>query len=610
MEIRIPEKLIPTQPNLSELIGDMWASWNLDLTSSLGRIKISQRTLKVSTSSDSGLSALTRPAAFIRTAARGSDEWWAICHQALFYSNANVDPRTAFIADGTANSPTTALDYEYSDADEFSGDLMVSLKTDIARLIAGTWSASYWITTLGKRAMVTSIPHPVKTIFNNLFLVGDQVVTNNEGGKGEKAGQASVHSIDIAANATLNRLVFKKSLKVSFILSSIDEVWIGLSHTAGGKAEMVYWDGNSISFNKNYKISDSVLCGGVIDDDGIPNVVDGKGRLLKFNGRAFKEIARFPVLNNKYYRWGSGADKPMHKNGISLIDGRINMLIAAGLNSDSKGGMENFWSGIWEYDENIGLYHKHGLTNTNTAGVLDFGSPVIRRPGALTETSKIYGTFVAGGEIPTDNDTTLLGVIFTLDATDTTLKTGFLMTRKFSTAVLEEHWERIAITFSKLLNTTDKIYLKYRTDFSNYSNPNWKAATWATTTTFTSANSQTWIDVSVGDEVFILAGKGAGVCAKISALSLSVSTWTITLEHHTFTGIAITDTILVQVKNWKTLPYSSSQDQISDQTLRYQDLPVGDKSSEMQFKMVIFGKGDSPEINSLQLKSVENTRLE
>lgn len=607
MDIQIPEKLLPTQPNLSELIGDIWASFNLDLASALGRVKISMRTKAYTTDADPA--TLVKPAQFLRTSARGSDEWWAVCNQKLLYSNANVDPRTPFIADATANSPTTALDSEYSDADEFSGDLVVSLKTNIAKLSGGTWDPTWWTVTLGKRALTASLAHPVKTIFNNLFLVGDQVVTNNEGGKGEKTGQASIHAIDIASNTTLNRLVFKKSQKVVFILTSDSEVWIGLSHTGSGKAEVIYWDGNSISFNKNYKISDTTLVGGVIDDDGICNVVDGKGRLLKFNGKGFKEIARLPVANSKYYRWTSAASFPMHKNGINLIDGKINMLIGAGLNTDNNGMLENMPAGIWEFDENVGLYHKHGITNTQSEGVLDFGSAVIFNPGALVETNKLYGTLLGGARLSTDNGTAFVNIIFALNTTDTTLKTGFFTTRKFRTVALEEHWEDMALKFSKLLNSTDKIFIKYRTDFKNYGGGTvpggYKFCTWKTTTTFDSASSATWTDVSVGDEVWVVSGKGAGVCCKITAIVLVSTTYTITVDY-TFTGVSDGNLMMVQVRNWTTLPFDSSQDYISNQTLRYQDLPVGDKSSEIQFKVVMFGKGESPEIHSLSSKSNNN----
>lgn len=620
-QIIIPQELVVTQPNISELVGEIWGSYNLDMTSESGRIKIAPRTKKISTDQDSGLSALVRPAKFLRTKARGSDEWWAICHQKLFYTNANIDPRTPFIADATANSPTTALDYEYSDADEFSGDLVVSLKTDVAKLSGGTWDNSWWVTTLSKRAMVTSIPHPVKTIFNNLFLIADQVAANNEASKGEKAGQASIHTIDIASNVSLNRLLFRKDLQVKFILSSSTEAWIGLDNIRGGKAEVAYWDGSSLNFNQNYKISDATLAGGVIDEDGICNVVDGKGRLLRFHGKGFKEVARLPITSSKYLRWSSGANNPMHRNGICLVDGRINMLIAAGVNTDSKGGIENMWAGIWEYDPNIGIYHKYGITNTQSAGVLDFGSPMIRRPGALVETSKNYGILMGGAEVSTDNDTILTNLVFCIDNVDSSgnisdnvLKTGNFITRKFTISSLEEHWQDMALKFQKLLNTTDKIYIKYRTDFKNYaggSNPGfYKSATWSTTTQFTVASNQTFSDVSVGDEVFITSGKGAGVCCKITAISLVSTTYTVTVDY-TFTGVSNGDLLLIQVRNWTVLPWKQdgTQDYISDQTIRYFAPPVGDKSGEMQFKIVMFGKGDSPAISSLYSKSTENNSL-
>ena len=605
MDIRIPEKRIPKQFNLGELFGDFWASFNLDLTSSLGRVKISQRTAAITTSAT--VATLINPAAIVRSKARAAanvDEWWALCNQVLVRTDNNTDPSTAYAADNTANSPTTNLSSSVSDMVDFSGNLIVTLLTDISRLVAGTWTASWWVTTLGKRAMATGIPHPLKVIFNNLLLIGDQVVTNNEAGKGEIAKQPSVHTIDTASNVSLNRLLFPAEFKVIFIITTSTDAWIGCSNILSENARMFRWDGSAINYNNSYRIPTDTVLAGVVKDD-IPYVVNGDGRLLKFNGNGFAEEARLPIANEKKRSW---TEVLPHKNGIAVIAGKINMLIGAGAGSTIK-QIENMNAGIWEYDEEIGLYHKHGVTN-NQGSVIDFGSPIIKFAGALVETKKSQGTFVAGASVYTDEGvSTNIGLLFCLDVTDSTLKLGYFISRKFQTGFLEEHWKQMAVIFSKLLNTTDKIYLKYRTDFKNYTTPaDNKVATWASTTTFTSASSQYWTDVSVGDEIEILSGKGAGLCAKITALSLVASTWTVTIDY-TATGVS-TESFTLRVRNWTVLPYSSTQDYISDQAIRYQDLPISDKSTEIQFKLLMFGTGDSPEINSLVAKSVENITLE
>lgn len=612
--IKLPQNLIAKQNNLGELISEIWSSWNLDLTSENGRIKISPRTKKVNTDSDSGLGALVKPFAIKRSQARGSDEWWVGCNQKLFYSNASPSPFTSLIADGTANSPTTALDTLYSDIEEFSGNLIVTLKTDIARLVAGTWTATWWTGagTLNQRAMVTGIPHAAKVGFNNLLLVADQVVSANEAGKGEAAGQASVHAIDIASNVSLNRLLFKKQFKVTFILSSSTEYWIGLSHKFSGRAEVARWDGSSVNFNDSFKLNDKDVYSGVILDE-VPHVVDGRGRLLAFGGSGFKEVGRLPIANDKYIRWGAdNSASPIHRNGMAIVNGKVNMFVGSSTTRFS----ENMNCGIWEHDENIGLYHKYGITNGNSTSAADMMSPLVDYPGPIVETEHAYGTIFGGCRMTSDNGTTWVNMTFLLDIidsngniTDTTLKVGYLVTKKMTGAWLEENWSRMAMTFDKLLNSTDRIYIKYRTDFKNYTNSWFKFCTWSTTTQFTSASSQTWSDVSVGDEVEILEGKGAGICAKITAISLVSTTYTITIDY-AVSGASNGDTFAVRVQNWTVLPYNSSQDYISDQTLRYQDLPVNDKATELQLKIVMFGKGDSPKLTIILSKSNENVTLE
>ena len=607
MSVILPDKetAIWTQPNIGEIFGSIWASWNLDLISNRGRLKISPKTKIVADSDDGGLSALIKPVGFLRTAARGSDEWWALCNQGLFRTNANTDPTSTWIADATTNTPTTALSSLYSDLVEFSGNLLVTLKTDIARLVSGTWTADWWTGagTLNQRALVNAIQHPLCVGFNNLTLIGDQVVLGDALGV---KGQASIHIIDSASVVTINRLIFGKEFEVIWIKSSNSEYYIGCRNKINGQGKVFVWDGSSENFNFDYEIGSDRTWAGIIKDE-VCHTINGNGQLMKYNGGGFTEVARLPVTDNKYEKWGDALATPaVHRNGMELINNKINILL------DSRVGslvmLENFLSGIWEYDEEMGLHHRVSISN-NQSTDLDTGSPFIDLPGALKETSKDVSAFLAGCQVPTDNSTTI-GVIVKFDTwtgsniADSTTKAGYLITTQIRGSSVEETWQKLYPVFKKLANSTDRIIIKYRLakkTFGSRSTDAAKACTWADSTSFTSASSQAWSGVAIGDEIEILSGKGAGFSAHITNIVDGGATFTITIDT---TFPSASGTFLCRVNNWIQL------DAISSQEIEWEDFDIDNESIWIQLKIYLIGKGDSPEVEKLIITSTAKTKAE
>ncbi|QGH73338.1 MAG: hypothetical protein [Siphoviridae sp. cttb18] len=612
MELKFPQQGYWKQPNIGDQFGDIWASFNLDLISNPGKIRVAPRTKKISGSDDTGLSTLVNPAAFIRTSARGSDEWWALCNQRLLYSNANANPiAVAWIVDGTASSPTTALDSLYSDFAEFDQNLVVSLKTDLARLVSGTWTATWWTGagTLNKRGLVTAIPHPLCVGFNNLLLIADQVVTNNEGGFNERAGQASVHTVDANLNVTLNRLIFPQEFEVMWIRSSRSAYYIGCRNKKSREAKVFIWDGYSPNFNEDYKVGSSDVFAGVIKDE-ICHILNGFGQLKKFNGGGFSEIARLPLREDKYAKFEPTAGSyPVHRNGMTVVDDRICFL----LNADVQGSrrmLHNMMSGIWEYHEDIGLYHKYFVPNDQSN---DFGSGVIEYAGALVQTDKTQGWLLGGAKVTKDNGSNAISLIFYVDIwdssaaniTDNTLKIGQMISPKFQGQGIEETWQHLFSQFAKFLNSTDKLVVKYRVDERNWgTNPLLlKSCTWVSTTQFTSASSQGWSDVVAGDEIMIITGIGAGFVTKVSSISLNGATYTVNIAD-AVSGAS--GTFLATAWEWVEL------ESIADQVRRYKKTLIGPtpNSNWFQYKLIIHAKGNSPEIEKINLKSETKIKIE
>lgn len=596
MQIDIPNQNSPIirQLNIGEKFGEIWASWNLDLFSNLGKIRISPRTKAINTTTD--IATLVTPVAFIRTDARGSDEWWALCDQGLVRTNAVSNPISAsWIADNTSSSPTTNLSRLYSDMVEFNGALIVTLNNgNIARLASGTWNTGWWVTTLGQSALTTSIPVPLCVGFDSKLYIGNANV---------------VYSVDISNNVA-TAMTFKSSYQVTWIKSSKSAIWVGCKHKYSGLAKVFVFYGKSTNFDDDYEIENSDNVYSCVIKNDIPYVISSSGIVSRFNGGGFLEVARFPIANEKYFGLVTPTKPPVDKNGMAIINNRINILIAPYANTNIQ-LLHNQPAGIWELDEdNRTLYHKYSLSNTLTAGTKDFGSPMIAEAGALVRTSKLYGEFLAGYQVVTDVTPTNISAISYLDIfnssgtkTDNVLKTGFIITSKIYSSNIEEAWQKFYTKFEKLFNSTDKIILKYRSDDKEYSNnQGYKVCTWASDTTFTSSSSQAWSDVSVGDELEIIAGCGAGLSVKITNLSLNAGTYTITID----TAVtSASGNFGARVGNWTQVG------SITNQNIKHYDFSIsGINSTWIQFKIILFGKGNSPQIEELSVISNSSVKKE
>ena len=593
----IPENVIARQANIGENYGDIWASFNLDLISNPGKIRVSPKVDFTTSSGDNAL--FVKPYAFIRNQASTAavDSYFAICDQAVFVRR--VDAATAFVKDTYTDSPTSVLSALYSDAININGTLAITTKQEIYQLTRtnsvsteGVWITNWGTATLG-RALVNNIPHPVCLGFDNVFLVGDQVAVDNEGASGERVGQASVHTVTATNTATLNRLVFPADFEILWIRSSSSNYWIGTRHKYGGEGKVFSWDGFSENYVGDYGVGAEISFAGVIKD-GICYTINNNGQLLQFNGAGFSEIARLPIAFHKTDRWDNdGAVPPtigysVHRNGIALIDNKINILLGAGIDGNNNEFLENMVSGIWEYTKDTGLYHKYSITKGNNAAIRDYGSPVLVFPGALFEVGKAYRGFFAGAQLYTDGSSTLTSVIGNISG-DTNEKLGYFITPRIYAEQIEEIWQKIFLNYKALTTTGHYITVKYRQSV-DYTPTFDQLGTWTSTTTFTTTATE-MANVAVGDEIEILSGEGSGLSASITAISGS---YTVTID--TALTSASGD-FRFRVSNWTDIT------DITDLVSAYKEFSVGKNSNWIQFKVIMFGTGDSPEIEKLTVVS-------
>src|SRR3990167_5363144 len=329
--IRIPDENKQfSQSNKGDFGGTFWATKNIDIESEKGRIRISPQT-RLTTDTQQ-----RTPRGFLRSAASGTDQWWAWCGAKLFKTG-STDPTAAFAADAISNTPTDMTQVS-SDIVEFGTAIIVSTSNEIKRLFSGAWQTAWWSKTTGSTLLVASVPHPLCAGFNGLLVVGDSYFAN---------------TIDKNNNQSLVRVTLKNEYEIWKILSSNSEYWILASNKYGRDARAFRWDGFSENFNQDYGLQHPVVFSGVLKND-IPYVVNGNGQLLKFTGAGFEEVDSFPIFKIKGKKFDiENSDYAIQRNGMTLVEGKINIVV--NVNDLLANNIENMWSGIWTYDENEGL---------------------------------------------------------------------------------------------------------------------------------------------------------------------------------------------------------------------------------------------------------------
>lgn len=591
MKHTIPTTKIWRQPNIDEYSGELYATKGVDLTSARGKIRPSRSTLEAKGSTDNAL--LVFPNTFVRTSADNTDRWWALCNTRLFKTtNATT---TDFTQDAIASTPSD-LSHLTSDAVEFNSALLASRSTDIARLATGTWTTTWWGTTLAQTGMTASIYHPMFVGFQNVLLIGDS---------------RYVHTVDSNDRVRKNRVTLRPEFKIRWIRGNTNSYFIGADHIYGGNGKVFEWDGTSENFNREYDIQSDISFSCAVKQE-IPYVFNRNGQLLKYNGGGFSEVARLPIAHTTFsvaneiygaYLQDAWSDiLNVTPNGMDVVDGKVCIALNGGLNGGTINTLDTMPSGIYEYDENIGLYNKYPFSNYKSGSRINFGGNSIYRSGGLKNINN--HNFFAGFSTFTNATTDEKHSIITLSPTIATR--GSFVTPKIQTPGELQKWQRLW-TKHRLKTSDDKIIVKYRT--SESINSNFRAVvTWVNTTSFTGLSGVAncvgegdWSTASIGDEVEITLGHGAGILAHITSIVLSGGDYTITIDETL--EAAATTTARVNVRNWKKLGTITHTD---DNPISFALNKEGQKlstSSWIQFKVELRGLYDGCELEEMQIIS-------
>lgn len=581
--IKIPNETKQlTQSNRSDILGNILVSFNLDLTSNLGKIRFSPRMI-LNTTEDAG-GSLNVATAFVFF----EGVWWATAGNFVWKQPSGVE--STFAKDAGTGTPTDLLSADTNpDMIAWKNVLYVSGNNKIYKLPSPftTWTAI----TGGDGSQGSIVRYG-----NKLYFV------NNDTEIAYTDGTTITVPSGTNPNTTASTLDLANSgeSKITCMRASSNRIWIGTA-SRGGKGRVYEWDGVSVTEINFYTLESQAVMAMAIKDD-VPWIVDAEGRLLVFNGGSFQEKARLPVpkgffLHNQMLLTPTSEtateDRFIHFNGISVQDESILLLISNRYQANDNLPLdERLPSGVWEYNERNGLHHKYSLSHWaySDTSETDYGMNLNSFIGALASDNRIgavKGTLLASA-LYDKSPSGAYGIFFNNKDNDI-VKTGYLITPQIHSQNIQDTWQQIAVIHQEYQNSTDSIKTKFRTKKES---PTYIEATWTSTTTFTTTTN---ILGKEGYEVEILNKTGAGMVAHISSIDWNNSVYTVTLDE-TITGA--TGTSDVRLLNW-TLIDQTKQD------VDYKEFSVGRKSRWVQFKVFFKGTGEN-EIDELLIDNVKH----
>lgn len=469
--------------------GLIFSGRGIDLERNKGKVGLADSYSDLFDSSEAGFSNLTTPIAFVRSSADNTDRWWT--NAGRLFKTTNTNPETGWAEDAITDTPTAPL-YDLID---FAGALIVPTSTDLSRLAAGIWTASWWQGTLAQPAL-TANPHRF------FILAGALVFTDGR----------LIHDFDgTVARSSALTLPTGFRAEGGVVLGEIG--YIFGAQIGGGETYVYVWDRISTNYLARYPVGDTeILCAFVIDS---VYIVTKKGLIKRFNGSAFEIVQQFPTVETQ------GQINSIHPNGVSVTENIAKIFVDFGVIGNTRVS-----SGFWIFDAlNRNLYNAGSVRNTTTR---DYAQYELAGAGALKQTAVNQGLYLVGAQVYASYSGTTRYGIFSSDENGTSNQ-GYFITSKLRAQNVRRFWRYIFPILRRMDNADDRVRIAFRFSDSNEL-PAYETITWLTASTFTASNS----DIGAGDIVEVIAGENAGAIARIT----DITGTTVTIDRSLYSSTA------------------------------------------------------------------------
>lgn len=587
MIIDIPKNNAFKQVNRGDLAGSIWSSRNLDFKTNEGKVRPTEKVLMTSVSSAADNPQST-PQAFAKHSSSvgglATVRYWTVASDG---SDTRIyqTPSTTGDFELDTNSSAMSGDPEEADLITFNNKLYVACARDLeVRTSTDSWSSVSSSLSNDKKLL---------SVYGDLLYIvddGQQILSMNTSEVIASPGAAATLNIDSAGN---------QNLEITSIRPVSNGLWIGTIEKKGGRAKMIFWDGQEAdTITNSYKLDSAGVMAMTIKDDR-PYIVDMRGVISTFNGTYFEEVGRIDTHDIQLYRFdiSSENDRFIHPNGMITVDDEILININTRPNDNDDNTPIKCPSGVWAYNDDYGVYHKHSLgSQDDSSTVTQQGQVELKETGAMwplfedgeLDDNTTQSDFMVGYAYAEDNSTDryAVGVHDKFGLRASLAKAGVLITTQIQAEQVTEAWEKFYTFIRPMRHSTDKIVVQYR---KQELIPVLTDITWVNTTSFTSTDAdwatiKTNFEAETDYEVEGMQGDGAGTLSHITNITEDGGTYTITLDE-TITG-ATTNTARVRVDGWNKMSDFTDPQNVES----FKEFNPDDNSTWIQFKVYMLGK--------------------
>lgn len=537
--IRIPSEGVWTQDNSGDTRGTLQETFNIDLESNKGRVRLLRSKRIAYDGSPTGFGEVAAFERFIQKLYIASEH--ASAHDIWIGNNSPFDTPVN-------DSSSVEIVPSTTDLMAWNNGLYLSTGNELFYSTDGTaWNE------IGSNVLTSGDIH-LLTALNDVLYVTDQdykVFSVTSGNTFQNSG-AQTLNLNLPGWGT------------TVLMTGIDKIWVGLSNNNGGMLSYVFeWDGQTANTpDARYEIDASGIMAGVVKD-GVPYIVDSRGRLMVLNGGAFQELARFPMNGRTFKGFNliKNDDRAIHPRGMAIDGDEILINVANRTDEISTEKANEFPSGVWGWSQSNGLYHKiapsyQAVADTGTTGLTDYGQYRCYSGGPIMVFESVNqgndpdtpngGRIVFAMEYFTDADdasTDTQWGLFTDDTNDNTQKAGWVTTARIDSSYFRDNWQTIYTALSELSTTGDLVEIKYRTKDET---PTYFSGTWTGTDRFNTTTELS--DYAQGNEITIVQGKGGGAVAHASSLTYGAGS-EVVLDRD-ITGITVGQTSKFRIEKW------------------------------------------------------------
>lgn len=496
------------QVNIGDYLGELWESFNLDLSSIPGKIKTSKQLKKILTEAQMGGAAAVVDLLIW-------DSKYVLCTEDSMYTcSITQDPTDS--ANWSNDGVSSDLDLSSSAVifnDGTVNRIRIALDTNIAEWNGGaTYDPDWWVGDKAGTALIAGYPHIMDVVQSQKATL---YVTDKNRVQYYEKSAASTQIVQLDSNMIACCLAPGLS----------GAMWVGTYNETSGNAYVyeIYTNeevAGTPVYHQGYPVEGRAVLA-IWVSNNTPFILNERGIVHKFNGAGFSPFAYFPFQFDARHldnvRAGqiqaSSTSRPVHPRGVKVKDGYTYILINTNSEEDSYTINNRSHSGVWELDNTTGsLTHKFAAVD----GATDIGADGLVRSGPLLIADNQYTFALAGLQVSDTSDMGMYGV-------KNTFGTSYFTTPEVLSAVETDSFLRVI--HKAHIKDSGVIYTLYR---STKRDTVRGTINWTGTNTFTTTDD--WSEVAEGDLVRISHGYSAGNWAMVDEITASTNTYTVTLS--------------------------------------------------------------------------------